>query len=148
MKKETKNPRHWMYGTITYKTWQSIKSRLRQNPYYKNVEICQKWLRFKGFHEDMGSRPSIDYQIDRIDNSKGYCKENCRWVTRSEQMKNRSITVWLTMKGETKCLSDWAKEVGIDHRTITKRIRKHNWSVEKALTTKTPNQRYQQSEPI
>lgn len=40
----------------------------------------------------MGERPSSKHQIDRIDNEKGYSKENCRWVTAKVNNRNRRST--------------------------------------------------------
>lgn len=73
----------------------------KKHPYYhkyggKGIGICQEWLPkkyggwgAKKFIEDMGPRPD-GMTLDRIDNSKGYSKENCRWVSRSIQQYNRS----------------------------------------------------------
>ncbi len=69
----------------------------------RGITVCERWLTFKSFYEDMGDAPVIEsgerLQIDRINNDKGYCKENCRWATRSQQMKNRdnaamAVLVW------------------------------------------------------
>ena len=48
--------------------------------------------------------------IDRADNEKGYCPDNCRWVTRAVQQENTSRTHFLTYKGETKSITEWAKD--------------------------------------
>ncbi len=56
--------------------------------YYKDVFVCDEWQDFNNFISDMGGRPS-GYTLDRIDNSCGYNKHNCRWVTIEEQRVNR-----------------------------------------------------------
>lgn len=83
-------------GSRTYRTWTGMKSRCL-NPtswdYYlygaKGITVCERWLSFENFLEDMGERP-VGRSIDRIDYTKGYEPANCRWATPSEQNKNKS----------------------------------------------------------
>lgn len=60
----------------------------------RGIKICDRWLEPKGkgflnFLEDMGKRPSVKHSLDRVDVNGDYCKDNCRWTTRSIQTVNR-----------------------------------------------------------
>ncbi len=85
-----------MLITRTYSAWRSMKTRC-SNPnrpsamYYldKGITYDQSWKYFSNFLADMGECPE-GLVIDRIDNSKGYNKENCRWVTKTESNRNSS----------------------------------------------------------
>lgn len=60
----------------------------------RGIEVCERWLAgFEFFLEDMGEPPGPGYQIDRQDNNAGYSPENCRWVTASQNSRNRRNTV-------------------------------------------------------
>lgn len=82
-----------------YRTWIAMLSRCR-NPNdnnYKNygargIRVCDDWYCFENFYSDMGDHPFYEAQLDRIDNEKGYCKENCQWVTPKENSRNRRTT--------------------------------------------------------
>lgn len=86
---------HTKQRSRTYKTWASMKERCQEyfkerHLYFdKGISVCDKWKTFSGFFEDMGERPE-GKSLDRIDGSKGYFKENCRWATPSEQARNVS----------------------------------------------------------
>lgn len=74
---------------LSASTWKSILSRCyyvgsTKQKCYEKVSICDRWLEFSNFVEDMGERPSIDHSIDRVDPNDGYHKDNCRWVTKKE----------------------------------------------------------------
>lgn len=92
---EKGQPRHGMRRTSTYQCWADMKSRCL-NPEHKvfsyyggrGIAVCDKWLHFMGFYEDMGDKPE-GLTLDRINNDKGYSKENCKWSTRKEQLLNR-----------------------------------------------------------
>ena len=79
----------------TYKSWQSMHLRCRypSAAHYdcyggRGITICKRWMSFENFLIDMGERPPA-HSLDRINNDGNYEPNNCRWATRSTQMKNR-----------------------------------------------------------
>ncbi len=86
---------HSLPETPTYSSWHAMKVRAnskrpKDTKYYGHVTVCDRWLQsFTAFLEDMGERP-LGTSIDRIDNSKGYGPDNCRWATPLQQVHNRS----------------------------------------------------------
>lgn len=56
----------------------------------KGIKVCDRWRVFINFYDDMGLPPK-EHEIDRIDNNKGYFKDNCRWVTMHENLLNKGI---------------------------------------------------------
>ena len=96
--------KHGLRYTPEYKVWINMRQRCL-NPnghnaaYYNGISICEEWSDPAKFVRDMGNRPSPHHQIDRIDNTKGYCKENCRWVEKTPQMQNTRISKWWFVYG-------------------------------------------------
>lgn len=99
----------------------------------RGITVCERWMIFENFYEDMGPRPK-GLTLERIDNAKSYSPDNCRWASRREQCVNRSMTRWLTFKGETLCMDDWARRYGLRKQNIWTRLNA-GWSVAKAITT-------------
>lgn len=101
---------------------------------YGHVDADPRWAKFESFLEDMGARPSIDHTIDRIDNARGYWKDNCRWATRKQQAQNRGNCVLVSIGGETLCLKEACRRVGATYMTVYCRMRRGK-SFEEAITS-------------
>ncbi len=123
-----------------YNIWYRMKSRCYDNRdiSYKNyggkgITVCKEWLSFKVFKKDMYPKYKENLMIDRIDNIKGYYKENCKWSTRKEQNNNKSNVKKITFKGKTQNLSEWAQYLNIKRSTIAQRYYVYKWNIEKCL---------------
>ena len=120
------NPRttHGLALTPTYVSWQAMKTRCT-NPRYKHyynyggrgITFPESWNKFENFLADMGERPA-EYTLERIDNDKGYSKENCKWASRKEQAANTRTAKRLTYNNKTMCMLDWSRELKIPYDHI------------------------------
>ena len=122
----------------TYKTWYSMIQRCN-NPNSRGYEryggrgihVCDRWLLFENFLEDMGEAPK-KLTIDRIKNEGNYEPENCKWSTQKEQQNNRRNNKIIEFRGETHNLTQWSEILRIDYDVLRKRL--EVWSVERAFT--------------
>lgn len=130
-------------GSDTYSVWSGMLSRcspgnknskVAKNYYLKGIRVCDRWMSFKNFVEDMGLRPN-GLTIDRIDGNKGYELGNCRWADYKTQANNTSRNVFIEHNGERKTIFGWAEVVGISGNAMVHRLRR-GWTIEKALSTK------------
>lgn len=91
---------HGMQDTNTYNSWRKMRERcnnpndiLFENYGAVGIKVCDEWNEsFLRFYEDMGDCPE-GFTIDRVDTSKGYYLENCRWGSRYVQSRNRRSMV-------------------------------------------------------
>ena len=127
-----------------YRIWKSMKDRC-ENPNCKSYKIygaegkrvCNEWMNdFQAFYDwAMANGYEEDLTIERIDGTKGYSPDNCKWATRTEQMNNVRYNRHLTYNGKTQTVAQWSRETGICYQTLACRLNELHWDVEKALTT-------------
>lgn len=118
-----------------YRSWRSMKDRClrpsRDHAEYYGMAIHQPWLEdFSAFLADMGPRPSLNHTLDRIDGSRGYFPDNCRWATKVEQARNRRNNVY-----PGKSVASAASEAGLTVSTVRSRLRRGR-SLSEALAPK------------
>ena len=88
---------HGFSRTRIYQTWADMKQRCcnPKNKWYKEyggkgITVCNEWMDFIPFYSwALNNGYTDSLTIDRIDNKKGYCPENCRWATQHEQSMNK-----------------------------------------------------------
>lgn len=126
--------------------WSSMKQRCN-NPKdisYKNyggrgITYDVAWETFQGFFDDMGNLyyehlaefGEKDTTLDRVDVDGNYCLDNCKWSTRSEQVKNRRSSRYL----DGIPLQDWCDIHGVNYDTIHGRLYDKGWDEESAKNT-------------
>ena len=91
-------------------------------------------MKFEAFLEDMGFKPGKEHSIDRIDNSLGYCKSNCRWATRIEQSRNKRTTRVVVFNGNKMSVADAAEQSGVPYNLLRGRLLK-GWDFDRAIST-------------
>ena len=134
---DNRHQSHGMSKKRIYRIWRQMKNRC-DNPkninykYYgeKGVTYDKSWNKFSNFYNDMKQGYGEKLTLDRIDNSKGYTKLNCRWVSRTIQNNNATSNIKLgdyTPKQLHKLSS-------VSLTTIYQRIKK-GWTVEEIINT-------------
>ena len=119
--------------TKEYMAWKSMLRRSR-NPApqdvvpYKDISVCERWLDFVNFYTDMGSAPTSQHSLDRIDPNGDYEPNNCRWATSKEQAVNRKTTIFINGM----CLKDYCLKHNINYQTVATRLHR-GWSLEDAI---------------
>lgn len=147
MKKLTKGEKislnrrtHGQSHTPEYMAWRGMRKRC-SNPKAKGYEywggrgisVCERWLNsFEAFYSDMGPKPEGS-SLDRKDNDGDYEPSNCRWVNKKTSSLNRRSIRWIEIKGETKCLKDWARALKENPKGLYEKAKRRGISVEQML---------------
>lgn len=133
---------HGQTNSLTYRIWSDMKSRCF-NPtssiykFYggRGITVCERWASSDGFTNfiaDMKEIPGPEYSIERINVDGNYEPANCKWLLRKQQARNTRSTM---RAPDGTPVIDLAEKHGLSMSTVSQRIHRLGWSLEKALTT-------------
>lgn len=122
-----KNYKHGGTKTKLYRIWDEMNGRCfcKTNKAYKNygargIRVCDEWRKnfslFRSWALSNGYQEGLT--IERIDNNGNYCPDNCKWIPKSEQPKNRRNCHLITFNGKTQTLSEWSRELHVDRECV------------------------------
>jgi hypothetical protein len=129
--------KHGLYKHPNYRNWvaMNVRCRNKDNKNYldygaKGIKVCKRWhittrAGFENFNKDMGVKPSENHSIDRINNSKGYNPDNCRWADNKVQSNNRRNIV----KHKEGHLFGWWLFLGEEKIVTTKTCSRYTYKV-------------------
>ena len=126
--------KHGSCEDTEYWTWCSMKNRcFNPNEWHyhryggRGITICERWMTFANFLEDMGRRPTPTHTLERRDNNGNYEPSNCRWATPMEQANNRSTSRWVTVDGQTLTVAQWARKLGKPQQWLRGQLKRGSW---------------------
>jgi len=86
------------------------------------IRVCRAWKKnFVQFLRDMGECPSNLHSLERKNNYKGYSAQNCCWILKVDQVKNRRSNIFVTWNGRTEYLAEWGRILGISMAALNAR---------------------------
>lgn len=124
------NKTHGLTGSRIYNIWDTMKARCDRKSHkaYKSyggngITYQENWKTFINFYNDMCSTYFEHAYLDRINNDKGYTKDNCRWVTVKESNMNKKNVTIVEYNGKKYSLKEYCKIIGISYN-VERRKRK------------------------
>lgn len=124
-----KDTYHNMTGTRIWRIWNMMvgrASRPKGTDYHRygavGRGVSEEWKKFENFYRDMSEGYADHLTLDRIDNSKGYSKGNCRWVTNMQQQANKNNSRVLSYNGEEMHLQEFVRKTGISRCALSTRL--------------------------
>lgn len=135
------NLRHNETHTRLHSIWSMMRERCGEsnsaNERYagRGIKVCEDWQRYENFAKWARENGYDDtLSIERINNDGDYCPENCKWIPRNLQARNRGTTYWVEYQGRKMSLAEACEIADMPYKQVYARINYLNWPVEKALS--------------
>ena len=94
----------------------------------KGIKVCDEWIQnprsFEEWALDNGYQDGLT--VDRIDESKDYSPDNCRWITLSDNAKYKSTTRIIEVDGIEHTGKGWTKSLKLGCNIINTMLRKYS----------------------
>ena len=102
----------------------------------RGITVCQRWRdSFWSYVADIGPCPGPGYELNRIDNNGPYAPDNCNWIEKKYQARNKRNSVWIEFRGERLPLVEWARRIGVKYDTLKARLLR-GYPLEEIMTNK------------
>ena len=95
--------------------WYGAKGIKVFTEWINNPSLFEKWALENGYNDS----PTID----RIDENKDYCPENCRWISGKDNAKYKSTTRLIEVNGKSHTGREWSKILNIGTNRINTYVR-------------------------
>lgn len=112
---------HGMAKTPLHKIWLGMKNRCYNSNTisYRNyggrgIKLCERWVNsFENFYSDMSETYKFGLTIERKEVDKDYSPDNCTWIPKAEQSRNRTNTIWVDTEKGLMTVAEAAKVAGV-----------------------------------
>lgn len=94
----------------------------------RGIRVCEEWNKPDGLESFMAWALSHGYRedltIERKDVNGDYSPDNCTWIPKSEQSRNRRSNVYVEYDGERMLEVDFASKIGVSLKMVNKMLKK------------------------
>jgi len=129
------NPGHFIHGgrrERLYIIWKTMRRRCnaKTSAKYSNYggrgfAIIDEWSNYSVFRDwALLNGYGDNLTIERIDVNGNYSPENCKWITKSDQSKNKTNTIMFEINGVIKPFFEWCEIYGVPYQRAHLRFRR------------------------
>lgn len=138
------NMKHGESKTRLFRIWGSMIARCDEKRTYvtfrnryalRGIKVCDEWKDYSEFARWAKNHGYNDnLTIERIDNDGNYCPENCKWIERGKQARNRGTTHYIEYNGVKMSLAEACEMANLPYKQVFARIKRLGWPVDEALS--------------